>query len=63
MSDFMSDGDAQVKARVLCDHAAPVAGTGSAQLGHAPHQLVPVGQHQVVPVARPETSAREQERS
>ena len=57
MTDFVCDGDAQIKACVLGDHAAPVAGTGSAQLGNAPHLLVPVRKDQVVPVARPKTSA------
>lgn len=40
----MSDGDAQVKACVLCDDAAPVAGTSSAQLSYPPDLLVPIWQ-------------------
>lgn len=41
---FMSDGDAQVKACVLCDHTVPVAGTSSAQLSYPPDLLVPIWQ-------------------
>ena len=49
---LVGDGDAQVEASVLCNHTVPVAGTSSAQLGHAPHLLVPIGQHQVEPLSK-----------
>lgn len=46
----MSDGDPQVKACVLCDHTAPLTGASPTQLRYAPDLLIPIGQHQVVPV-------------
>lgn len=40
----MSNGDAQVKACVLCYHTTPITGTGSAQLSYPPDLLVPIWQ-------------------
>lgn len=49
VSYLMSDGDAQVEARVLCNHAVPVPGTGPAELSHSSNLLVPIWQLQVEP--------------
>lgn len=45
----MSDGDAQVEARVLCDHTAPLFGANPSQLSDSPDLLVPIRQLQVKP--------------
>ncbi len=50
VSDFVSDGDPQVEACVLCDHTAPFTGAGPPELRYTPDLLIPIRQHQVVPV-------------
>lgn len=50
VTDLVSDGDAQVEARVLGDHAAPLATASSAQLRYTPDLFIPIGQRQVIPV-------------
>lgn len=46
----MSDGNPQVKARVLGDHAAPLTTAGPAQPCHTSDLVIPIRQHQVIPV-------------
>lgn len=51
VANFMCDGDSQVETRVLCDHTAPLIRASATQLRHTPHLLIPIRQHQVVPVS------------
>lgn len=46
----MSDGNPQVEARVLSDHAAPLATARPAQPCHTSDLVIPIRQHQVIPV-------------
>lgn len=48
--DLMSDGNPQVEARVLGDHAAPLATASPTQLCYTSDLFIPIRQHQVVPV-------------
>lgn len=50
VANFVSNGDPQIKACVLCDHTAPFIGASPTQLRYSPNLLVPIRQHQVVPV-------------
>lgn len=45
----MSDGDAQVEARVLCYHTAPLFRANPSQLSYSPDLPVPIRQLQVEP--------------
>lgn len=58
MANFVGDGDPQVEACVLCDHTAPVAGASPTQLRYTPDLLIPVRQHQVVPVCDDKTYSK-----
>ena len=50
MTNFMSYSDPQVKPRVLRDHTAPFTGASPTQLCYSSDLLVPIRQHQVIPV-------------
>lgn len=50
VTNLMSDGNPQIEARVLGDHAAPLATAGPAQPCHTSDLVIPIRQHQVIPV-------------
>lgn len=52
VTNLMSDGNPQVKARVLGDHTAPLATASPTQLCYTPDLFIPIRQHQVIPVGR-----------
>ena len=49
VAKFMSDGDPQIKACVLCDYTAPVTGASPTKLCYPSDLLVPIRQLQIIP--------------
>lgn len=45
VSNLMSSSDAEIKTCIFCNNTIPLARTDSAQLGHASHLFIPIGQN------------------